>query len=369
MSERWVEFGDQMPEPSGDLRQHDSNHWRGRFAYGLRSLVMRLTHRQSPVPLIPKPDQVKRLLVVQVEGLGDLVLTEPALRALRMHFTDAERVLVAPPFASDLFAGSGWGKITTVDYLDKLADQVPPFDMVIDLTNRVEMKNARRIGHSGIPVRIGYERAGRGVYYNIVRPMPEITVPTRHLHTRLVSIVGAEAPDDIPRLPRGEDRLRRGRALWKQLKLDTPVVLMPGSTYPEARWSIDGFEKVGRALLKQGVPVAIIAGPGELELGAELAGRINVPLKSSPSMVELMDLLATAGALLTNNTGPLHVAGGLKTPTVSTMGPAVPWRWWPVYDAPSIVFRGGSTGPVGDLTNIDPLEVTAALLHLIEKEA
>ncbi|MCB2199244.1 glycosyltransferase family 9 protein [bacterium] len=366
MNERWVEFGDQPPVPSGDLRQHDSSHWRGRLVYGLRSLVMRATHRQPPTPLIPKPDQVKRLLVVQVEGLGDLVLTEPALRALRMHYPHAERVLVAPPFAADLFAGSGWGTITTEDYLDEIGHQVPPFDIVIDLTNRVEIKNARRIGHSSIPVRIGYERAGRGVYYNIPRPMPEITVPTRQLHTRLVSIVGAEAPDEIPRLPRGEDRLRRGRAHWKQMKLDKPVVLMPGSNYPEARWSIDGFEKVGRALQNQQVPVAIIAGPGELELGAELANRLDVPLKSGTTMIELMDLLATAGALLTNNTGPLHVAGGLQTPTVSTMGPAVPWRWWPVYDAPSIVFRGGSTDRVGDLTRIDPLEVTAALLHLIE---
>lgn len=368
MSESWLQFGDQPPEPTGDLKQYDSNHWRGRFAYGLRAAWLRATHRKPIPPLIPKPDQVKKLLVVQVEGLGDLVLTEPALRALRMHYPHAERVLVAPPFAQELFAGSGWGTVTTADRLDFLAQEDPPFDIVIDLTNRMEMRNAKRIGRSRIPVRIGYDRGGRGVFYNIARPMPEITVPTRQLHTRLVSIVGAEPTDDIPRLPRGEDRLRRGREHWKKMKLTRPVVLMPGSTYPEARWQLEGFATVGQALKKQDVEVAVIAGPGEEALGTELSEQLRVPLRSGPSMLELMDLLATASALLTNNTGPLHVAGALQTPTVSSMGPAVPWRWWPVYDAPAIVFRGGSDTREGDLTRIDPLEVTAALLHLIEQE-
>jgi hypothetical protein len=49
------------------------------------------------------------------------------------------------------------------------------------------------------------------------------------------------------------------------------------------------------------------------------------------------------------------------------MGPTLPWRWWPVSDAPAIVFRAGSQGSTADMSLIDPLEVSAAVLHLLDE--
>jgi len=360
------QFGDQPPEPVGELRQQDSPRLVGRLVYGIRALALKATHRRSPIPLIPKPDQVKRLLVTQVEGLGDLVLTEPALRALRLLYPKADRVLIAQPYAAELFAGSGWGTISPPARLETLSKESPPFDLVIDLTLRVELHTASWIGQSGIPIRIGYDRAGRGVYYNITHSMPELTVPTRELHTRLISVVGAKATDNIPRLPKGEDRLRRGRSLWKKMKLESPVLLMPGAALAEQRWAVEKFVQVGQALMQQGQSVAVISGPGEQDLGVRLAELCGAPHIPSPGMLELMDRIATARVVVCNNTGPLHLAAALQVPTVSTMGPTNSWRWWPVSDAPTIVFRGGSVGPQGDLSKIDPIEVTAAVMHILD---
>jgi len=94
--------------------------------------------------MIPKPDQVKRLVAVQLERLGDLVLLEPALRALRLLYPEAERVLIAPPVAQELYAGSGWGRIEGPEALENLRD-LGPFDLAVDFTGRVELKVARTL--------------------------------------------------------------------------------------------------------------------------------------------------------------------------------------------------------------------------------
>lgn len=361
-----VRFGDSLPLPPAKTRAPHATRAFPRFFYGLKRHWLHLTHRSGPRPLIPPADQVKKLLVVQLERLGDLVLTEPTLRALRLHYPQAERVLIAPEAAQDLFAGSGWGEIRGPDALGSLVKSKEEFDLVIDLTGRVEFRIAKALKRSGIPIRVGYDRAGRGVFHNVPLPFPEITTPMRAIYLGLAQALGAPATDSVPRLPSGADRVRRGQQLWETKRLREPVILMPGAHSSEQRWSIAGFAATGKSLKQQGRDVAVICGPEEEGLGAALAQAIEVPLVADPTMLELMDLIAASSAVVCNNTGPLHLSCALGTPTVSTMGPTVPWRWWPVSDAPVIVFRSGSQGASADLSLIDPLEVSAAVLHLLD---
>ncbi len=359
------EFGDRMPLPPTDTKAPDSSRALGRFLYGVRAKWLHATHRKYPPSCVPPPVLVKKLLVIQVERIGDLVLAEPALRALRKHYADSERVLVAPAIAKDLFAGSGWGIIKTPDYFDELLKHGREYDMVVDLTGRLELKIARMLKRAQIPVRVGFERGGRGVWATHTVPIPPITVPTRELYLHLTNYIGAPSDDAIPRLPCGQDRIKRGKNIWKEMGFKRPVVIMPGAHYAEQRWSIENFATVGKTLRGQGIEVAVICGPGEEEMGIQLAGEIKVPLFKAPPMTALLDALSASSVVVCNNTGPLHIACALGVPTVSTMGPTVPWRWWPKGDKPAIVFRGGEDGPVGNLEQIDPAEVAAATLHLL----
>ncbi|MFH0882269.1 MAG: glycosyltransferase family 9 protein [bacterium] len=338
------------------------------MAYALYGTWLKITHPSPPAPMIPAADQVKRLVAVQLERLGDLVLIEPALRALRLHYPKAQRVLIAPPGAGDLYAGTGWGEILAPQALEILRKtEEEPFDLAIDLTGRVEYRIAKTLAYSGISHRIGYNRAGRGIYHTIPLPWPEISLPMRRVYLALAQALGSTMSDSIPRLPRGDDRLQRGRDLWRDHRLNAPVVLLPGAHQSQQRWALGNFAAVGRALRKQGVEVAVVCGPDEEGFAGALAQEIEVPLVSGPTMSELMDLLATSQVAVCNNTGPMHLAAALGVPTISTMGPTIPWRWWPVSDAPTIVFRSGSQGPIADMRLIDPLEVAAAVLHLLDE--
>lgn len=367
-SKTHVHFGDTLPPPPFRTRQPNAVRTLPRIVYGLHSAWLKATHPNAPAPLIPAADQVRRVVAVQLERLGDLVLIEPALRALRLHYPNAQRVLIAPSEAADLFAGTGWGEILPPESLESLRNpNSDSYDLAVDLTGRVEYRVAKTLAQSGIEHRIGYDRAGRGVYHTIPMPWPEITVPMRNVYLALAQALGSTMNDSIPRLPRGDDRLQRGRDLWREHRLDSPVVLLPGAHQQQQRWMLGNFAAVGKALRKQGVPVAVVCGPTEEGFAGALAQEIEVPLVSGPTMGELMDLLATSRVAVCNNTGPLHLAAALGVSTVSTMGPTIPWRWWPVSDSPSIVFRAGSQGAVADMRYIDPLEVAAAVLHLLDE--
>ncbi len=366
MTNRPVEFGDPLPPPPEDGTQYDSNRQLGRIGYSMRAKLARMFNPPPEEVAIPQKDLVIRLLVIQLERIGDLVLTEPALRALRLQFPHAERTLIAQSFAREIFGGSGWGEFAAIDQLPDIKRQKKKFDLVVDLTGRVEMKIARSLKKSRIPVRIGLERGGRGVYFTHPIELPDITVPTREIYLGLAEKTGAEREDDIPRLPCGEDRIQRGNETWAQHDYNNPAVIMPGAHYPSQRWSIENFAKVADVIKRKDLDVAVITGPGEKELGDKLADDLSVLHIATPSLSGLMDLLATSSVVLCNNTGPLHIAAALNAPTVSTMGPTVPWRWWPKSEAPSIVFRGGSKKAEGNLDNIDPMEFAAAALHLAE---
>lgn len=363
-----AKFGDSPPPPPDDKKQPLATRIPGRIVYGARAAWLRMTHLRRPAPVVPAPDQVRRLVAVQLEHMGDLILAEPTLRALRMHYPNAERVLIARDFARDLFAGSGWGEVWPERALTRLREEPGAFDVAVDLTGRVETRIARTLKKAQIPVRVGHDRGGRGVYHTIPRRWPGVHVPMRELYARLASSLGADVRDTLPRLPRDEARLERGWEAWSRLRIKDPVVLMPGAATQPQRWLVEKFAQVARSLKQAGAQVAVITGPGEDALGERIMEDAGVSFIQRPPVSELMDLLATSRVVLCNNTGPLHLAAALGVPTVSTMGPAVPWRWWPVSTAPTIVFRGGTWGPRGDLNAIDPLEVSAAVLHLLEQE-
>ncbi len=368
MSIDQLQFGDTLPPHPEILTQPDSDRAIGRFCYKSRANLLKILHPGKQVPILPAADQVKKLLVVQLERIGDLVLTEPTLRAIRMHYPHAERYLVAMPIAKDIFAGTGWGKFETASFLKTLVNDNQDFDLAIDLTGQIELSTARALAKAKIPYRIGYNRGGRGVYHTIPIPFPEITLPMREVHLKIAGALGAEAGDSIPTLPHGEERIKRGQEAWSRDRLRNPVVMLPGAHYPAQWWPIDQFTAAGKALQKEKVKISVMSGPGEDEMGRQLAENLNVPHIKSPPMTEFMDRLAASKAVICNNTGPLHLSAALGVPTVSTMGPAIPWRWWPVSTAPFIVFRGGSNDAIGSIKDIDPLEVSAAILHILDRE-
>ncbi|MBZ0263610.1 glycosyltransferase family 9 protein [bacterium] len=359
-------LGDQLPPPPENKTVPDASSIKGRFVFGARKYLLKaLYSRKTETTVPPPPSSVKKLLVVQHERLGDFVVAEPALRALRDTFEYSARTLIAPGFASHLLEGYGWGEVKPLNFLNNLEDNPDSFDLVIDLTGRLEIDIAKQLFKSKIKYRIGLDRGGRGVFFTHPVENPEIIVPTREMYTILTGKASAVPDDLIPRLPCGDERIERGTQAWSDLGAASPVVIMPGAHYPEQRWSVAKFSRSAQSLKSLGLKVIVICGPGEEGLGGAIAQDVGIPLIVAPPINKLMDYLATASLVICNNTGTLHLSAALNTPTISTMGPTIPWKWWPVSDAETVVFRGGSKESKGRLDRIMPEHIVAAALQML----
>jgi heptosyltransferase-2 len=124
-------------------------------------------------------------------------------------------------------------------------------------------------------------------------------------------------------------------AAWRQrrgLAADgrPAVVLAPGAVGPSKRWPAGTYAALGRRLLDEGLAVWVVGGPGEKAIAQEIVGDTAARDLTGTDLREAILALAAATAAVSNDSGLLHVAAALGTPTVGIFGPTSPWHWAPL---------------------------------------
>lgn len=126
-------------------------------------------------------------------------------------------------------------------------------------------------------------------------------------------IPGLDVPDDVRR----EFRAKLGGA-------GRLVGVFPGGNARSRRWEPARFAELVRRLAKRSHRVVVFGGPAERELTARVAGDVAVDLGGQTDLAQLAAGIASCDLLVTNDTGPLHLAGAVGTPTVSLWGAGDP---------------------------------------------
>lgn len=123
----------------------------------------------------------------------------------------------------------------------------------------------------------------------------------------------------------------------------TPVLLNLGASKPEKLWPRVSFREVAAALIERGLgPVALTGGPGDRDAAAEVGDGLDVvDLTGRTSLPDVWELCRRSRAMLTADTGPMHLCAAVGTPVVALFGPGDPARTGP-FGAAHVVFRGGA---------------------------
>ncbi|GGL81837.1 hypothetical protein GCM10010129_26970 [Streptomyces fumigatiscleroticus] len=124
-------------------------------------------------------------------------------------------------------------------------------------------------------------------------------------------------------------------------------MLHPGASVPARAWSAERSAEAVRELAAAGHRVLVTGGPDERELTAFVAGRHGVDLGGRTRAPELSGVLAGAGAVVTGNTAPAHLAAAVGTPVVSLFAPVVPAERWRPYGVPYVLL-GDQDAPCAD---------------------
>jgi heptosyltransferase-2 len=183
---------------------------------------------------------------------------------------------------------------------------------------------------AGIPRRTGFVGEARWLVLTDARPLDEQAIPRMvDRFALLAEPRGATQPAETP-IPRlAADAAATAAALARHgLAPDPPAVaLCVGAEYgPAKRWPAVHFAELARRLMAAGRAVWLIGGPGDAAIGAEVAALAPgaVDLTGKTSLGEAVDLLAAAEAVVTNDSGLMHVAAALGRPLVALYGSTSP---------------------------------------------
>jgi len=286
------------------------------------------------------PTSIKKVLIRAVNWIGDAVMTTPAIGVIREYFPHAEITLLANQLVSQVFTGHDWvDRVITFDRNGmhkgavgriRLAAELRTheFDLAIILPNSLDAAMVPWL--AGIPMRLGKTGDGRSLL--LTRRFPKKLQP-QGVHQsqnylamlRYFGITGSEKPQLLVTTG-SEDRGVAARLAESGIN-DGDLVLgiNPGATYGSAkRWYPDRFAAVAKEISRQtGAKVVITGGPGETAIAAdietELAGNC-LNLAGKTSVRQLMALLKRCNLLITNDSGPMHIAAAFDVPLVAIFG-------------------------------------------------
>jgi len=341
----------------------------------------------------PQPTRRKpaRLLVVLPSWVGDAVMATPALRVLREYLPGTFIGALARPGIDELLTGTSYFDELHVDRASgvmgpkRVANKVRPrrYETALLLTNSFSTALITRL--SGINDRIGYDRDGRGILLTdrvpAVRrrdvlpfsnsqtdPSAWAPVPAcdyyyalaERLITQCGLTPGTMGPMELVVTETDESNARDVLASAGVPDGARTVVLNPGGNDTAKRWPTERYAALAGYLAKHhSVRVLINGAPNEHELVRTIldecgdTSRVHDLATAGVTLGALKAIARDADLLVTNDTGPRHIAAAVGTPVVSLFGPTDP-RWTTIPFKDELIMRANPDLPEEEVADDHP---------------
>jgi len=321
-------------------------------------------------------DDIKHILAVKLDHIGDFITALPAMRRLKARFPNATLHVLAArgarAFADiescidgfiefEFFhtrSGLGQKDLTDEDYAELRARLMPyGFDLAIDLRKHDDTREVLR----HIPARFlaGYDHMGQFNFLDIALEWEgdqNLHRKRSHVTDDLINLVEAVATAAV------EERTALTTPTWPRAALPDfldnaaralfarPVVAVhPGVGTVMRQWPAEHFAALADLLIeKHGVNVLLIGGPDEVELAQEVLDKIVrrdavVSVTGKTSLTELTQLLACCALYVGNNSGPKHIAAAIGAPTIGVHSGVIDSSEWAPIGKRALALRRNMT--------------------------
>jgi heptosyltransferase-2 len=284
----------------------------------------------------------ERVVVIAPNWLGDAVMALPALADVRLHFPAAELTVAARPSVAPMYAmvsgvdrvitlpgGGGW-RAWTGWREDVAALQSGSFDIAVLFPN--SYGSARNAAKAAIKERWGFSTDRRGSLLTRAIAPPSGDLHMRAYYQALTSGLGMTAGQPYAEIHPNRDH---ARAVLREIGLDVDepfVVFAPGAAYGRAKqWLPDRYAELADLIINERGWSVLMVGAGVDRAACEEIGRrlpsrgtrINrlIDFCGKSDLATLAGILAEAHAVVSNDSGAMHLAGAVGTKVIAVFGP------------------------------------------------
>ncbi|MBF0345064.1 MAG: lipopolysaccharide heptosyltransferase II [Nitrospirae bacterium] len=279
--------------------------------------------------------------------IGDAVMTMPAIKAVRESFSDYDIALLVNSRVLPLFAADP-NLNTLIEYKDSYRDilgrvklantlKVDKYSLAILLQNAFDAAIITFL--AGIKERVGYDRDARGFLLTTAIPIRAETLRMHQIryYLNILERFNIDAPYNLPWTYLLQEERLTARGLFSNLR--RPIIgINPGATYGSAkRWPPRAFAEVIRGVLAElGGSAVLFGSANELWLSQQIEETIDtsdtglltpetyINLCGKTSLRQLSACISECDLLVTNDSGPMHIAYSVATPIVAIFGSTDP---------------------------------------------
>jgi len=273
-----------------------------------------------------------RIIVRAPNWLGDAVMALPAMQALRNAVRDRTVIVAAEPSIAPLFhevTPVAPDRVLTVEKSTETNTlRSVQADLAILLPN--SFRTAWVCRRAGIAERWGYGAHGRSLLLTRAVRRPRGKLHQSAYYRHLITTLGVEVPDVLPRIEITAATRARARELFERHALDrsAPVVgIAPGAAYGHAkRWPPQRVTELIARLSAQGVSSLLVGAAGDRGAGREIESTLPaharvVNLIGRTDLRVFAGLLAESHAFVSNDSGAMHLAAAAGVPVAAIFGP------------------------------------------------
>jgi heptosyltransferase-3 len=322
----------------------------------------------------------EKILIVRTDRIGDVLLTTPISRRIRESRPDAHISWLVKSYTAPLLEGNPDVDQVLIDNGESatlLANRLKQEKFDIAIIAFPRWRAAWAVWKAGIPKRIGPASKIYSLLFNdrIFQHRSEGKKHEADYNLELLEPLGISFKRTPSRLVITEEEKKWARTLLEghRISFQKPIVcLHPGSGGSSERWPLQYFMRLGDRLQEAGYDVIVTGGPGEDYQNIMIDQMARIPVfipAGSISVRQLASILSQVNLMVSNSTGPLHIAVALGTPTVSVYSPLPtchPRRWGPYPAYPEgtpdhAVFTPSLKGELpGEMSEVSVDEVFAA---------
>ena len=305
---------------------------------------------------------MEKILLIRLSSLGDIVLTTPAIRAIRAHFPNAYiAMLVAKQSADVLRQNPNLNEIIQFDRSARNKDtgemlrilrilRQRKFALTFDFQRKFRTELLMYLSGAS-------ERVGKGILCTIRVPEQGNKHATEHyfdlLHAAGIPAEGRELEMFLSKSERADAFYAFEGAGVTELQLK--VGLFPGAGWKLREWMPERFASIGDRLVQHfNAQVLIFGGPKDVELVTTVCNLMNepaIPFAGTLQIRQLAACIEKCDLFLTNDTGPMHIAAAVGTPTLALFGPGNHIRFQPLGDAHTIIRHDVPCSPCKQFTD------------------